>query len=182
MSELDYYEPMRWDKSITSISLGELEANGLFDYENDEALKWDSYNFEQYSRLCGKILERFRFRDIGIIPYRRWRYAYVRRMNEIMPKYKLLYAAAEEADVLQTGRDYGKSRYLRSDMPQTRLDGANQDYASSIDDQEHETVHDGDYLDKFQQIAERYNDIDVLILDELESLFSCLMTVSINGF
>lgn len=32
------------------------------------------------------------------------------------------------------------------------------------------------------QIAERYNDIDVMILKEIEPLFSCLLTVSMNGY
>lgn len=60
--------------------------------------------------------------------------------------------------------------------------GDNQDYASNGRDREYENVAQGDWVDKAMQIAERYNDIDVMILKEIEPLFSCLLTVSMNGY
>ena len=47
---------------------------------------------------------------------------------------------------------------------------------------EHEDIVNGDWVDKANEIAKGYNDIDVMILDELETLFSCLFTVNINWF
>lgn len=168
--------------AIDSIQLGELIQGGLFDWENDESLKWDMYSEAQYKSVCAKFVNRFYYRDLGIVPYKQWALAYVRKMNEIMPKYKPFYKALEEgADLLATSDDYGKSRNIYSDFPATMLSG-NEDYAANGNDRQYEDVHQGDFMAKLIEAKERYNDIDVMILDECETLFSCLMTVSVNGF
>ena len=121
-------------------------------------------------------------RDIGVIPPGLWKREFLRKMNEIMPKYKPLYKALDDgANILQTGDQYGKSRDIFSEFPATML-GDNQDYASNGRDREYENVAQGDWVDKAMQIAERYTDIDVMILKEIEPLFSCLLTVSMNGY
>lgn len=161
---------------VTSINLGELIEHGLDLYE----LEWDYYNEEQYNRLTEKIIERFYYRDIGIIPVARWIRAYKRKLNEIMPKYKELYKMRESDPNIFSNEDrYGKSRDIFSEFPATML-GDNQDYASTGNDKEYEEVVQGDYLKKYEKYATMYEDIDVLILNEMESLFSCLMTVNIN--
>lgn len=40
----------------------------------------------------------------------------------------------------------------------------------------------GDVLEKYIRFAERYKHIDVLLLDELEPLFTSLVTVNVNGY
>lgn len=168
--------------SVVSISLGELFENGLFDWEHDESLRWDSYSPEQYARVCSKILDRYYFRDIGIIPYGKWRKAYTRVMNEIMPKYKYLYKALEDGANILAERDvFHKGRDIFSDFPATML-GDNQDYASTGTDRESEEISIGDFIEQAKRVRNDYQDVDVLILDELEKLFSPLLTVSINGF
>ena len=168
--------------SVESIQLGELINGGLFDWRNDVGLRWDAYSEEQYERVCTKFVNRFFYREIGIVPYGQWILAYVRKMNEIMPKYKPFYKNIEEgADILATEDTYGKSRDLFSDFPATMLSG-NEDYASNGTDRQYENVHQGDFMEKLIEAKERYNDIDVMILEECETLFSCFMTVSVNGF
>lgn len=168
--------------SVSSITLGELREAGAFAYETDERLFWDCYDTEQYDRVCEKILRRFKYRDIGVIPYARWRDAYVRKMNEIMPKYKPLYQALEDgSNILQTEDRFGKRKNVYSNFPQTPLSG-DQDYADSMNIDEHEDVINGDWIAKANEVAKGYNDIDVMILDELETLFSCLFNVNMNGF
>lgn len=169
-----------WHATMT-IQLGELIEAGLFDWQNDQTLVWDFYDEEQYKRVCKKIVDRYYYREIGIIPYGQWKTAYMRRMNEIMPKYKQAYAyLASGADIMSESDDYGKSRDVYSDFPATML-GDNQDYASNGTDRQFENIHRGDWIEKTVELKNRYNDIDVLILDEIEPLFSCLISVSING-
>ena len=47
---------------------------------------------------------------------------------------------------------------------------------------EHEDIAVGDWIEKANEIRKGYNDVDVMILNELESLFSCLFSVNMNGF
>lgn len=167
--------------AIVTITLGELINLGWVNWTED-SWKWDSYNDEQYARLCKKIENRFWTREIGILPPGEWKRTYIRKMNEIMPKYKLLYAALDSGiDILQDSDTYHKERNVFSDYPQTRL-GGNQDYASSGTDREYETVIDGSPLDKIEQFADRYRDVDLMILEDLEVIFSSLVTVNINAF
>lgn len=240
-----------------SIQLGELIHDGLFDWENDDSLVWDYYNREQYSRVMKKFVNRYFYRELGALPYRKWLLFYVRKMNEIMPKYKILYEALDggmnpfqdsstttdatkrvddtsnnngtkDATTTTTGSTadntnehsdkYGKSREVFSDFPATQL-GDNQDYADNSTDKQYEDIGDvdttskgtseektvyheehqdnhigaedtkantvsvdlGSYLDKALQLQELYNDIDVMILDDCNVLFSSLYSVSING-
>lgn len=168
--------------SVSSITLGELREAGAFAYETDEHLFWDYYDPEQYERVCKKVLARFKYRDIGVTPYARWRDAYVRKMNEIMPKYKALYQAIEDGtNILQTEDRYGKRKVVYSNFPQTPLSG-DQDYADSMNIDEYENIAVGDWIEKANEIRKGYDDIDVMLLDELETLFSCLFSVNMNGF
>lgn len=167
--------------SVVTIQLGELIKAGVVDF-SDDSWKWDAYSDEQYERLCKKIENRFYYREISIIPVGHWKREYLRKMNEIMPKYKLLYAKLDAGiNILQDSNKYGKSRQIFSDFPETML-GDNSDYASNGNDREYEDIQDGATLDKIADFVERYNDVDVSILNEIETLFSCLLTVSMNGF
>ena len=150
-----------------SITLGEWYDQGFYD-PDDESWHWNAYSDEQYSRLCKKFLDRFYFRDVAVLPAYRWKLAYLRKLNEIMPKYKLLYERVEAGvNPLQIEDVYTKSRDIFSDFPQTLLEGQ-ADYASTGDDRESETVREGDVIEKLVDFAERYNDVDVLILGELD--------------
>lgn len=181
MSDGCPWEPTPDFHATISIQLGELIQAGLFDWENDESLVWDYYDEAQYKRVCKKIVDRYYFRELGIVPYRQWKMAYMRKMNEIMPKYKQTYQfLSDGADTLSTADEYGKSRDIFSDFPATIL-GDNQDYASTGNDRQHETVYRGDWIAKVGELFNSYNDIDVCILNEIEPLFSCLMSVSVNG-
>lgn len=167
--------------AASTIQLGELIECGVIDF-SDASWRWDAYSDEQYNRVCEKIKNHFFMREIGVIPPGMWKREYLRKMNEIMPKYKPLYAAIDNgANILQTGDQYGKSRDIFSEFPATML-GDNQDYASNGRDREFENVTQGDWVEKAMQISERYNDIDVMIINDLEPLFSCLLTVSMNGY
>lgn len=169
----DYYSPI-------SISLDELIECGAVDFAADD-MRYDYYSETQFDTLNAKIIARFGMRDISIIPVGRWKQQFVRLMNELMPKYKLWYKIIDDdVDLLQDTNTYEKSRSIFSDFPQTQLAG-NSDYASNGTDYEREIVTDGNFLDVADRIR-RYNDVDVMILDELEQLFSSLIAVNVNAY
>lgn len=227
--ETEWYETRDDFHAIETIQLGELANDGLFEWETDSSLIWDYYTEEQYKRVMQKFVNRYFYREIGALPYKKWRLFYVRKMNEIMPKYKLLYEALDSGmnpfqdssttmngtkNVGTSGNEngtrtddsdkYGKSREVFSDFPATQL-GDNQDYADNSTDRQYEDIGNdtseyqtnrtgaedtktntvsvdlGSYLDKALQLQEMYNDVDVMILDDCNVLFSSLYSMSMNG-
>lgn len=167
--------------SVITIQLIELINDGVIDFASDY-WDFDFYDKEQRDRLYQKVVGRFGYREIGILPIRKWHDRFIATLNEIMPKYKPLYKALEDGYTpLQDGSEYGKSRSIFSDFPQTML-GDNEDYASNGTDREYETIRQGNFIDTAENIANRYNDVDVLILNDLDKLFSSLFTVNINGW
>ena len=183
-NSIDPFEPCEsrpdWH-AVTTIQLGELIECGVVDF-SDPSWRWDAYSDEQYTRVCKKITNHYFMRDIGVIPPGLWKREFLRKMNEIMPKYKKLYKLEEQGlDPLQTSNTYGKSRDIHSEFPETMLSG-NSDYASSGNDREFENITEGDVLDKWEQIQSRFKTVDVMILEELDELFTCLLTVDMDAF
>ena len=166
---------------VVSVQFGELVEVGFIDLVADD-WAYDAYSEEQRARLNEKITNRFYFREIGIVPPGRWKREFLRKLNEIMPKYKLLYKALDDGvNVLADSDEYGKSRDIFSEFPATML-GDNQDYASNGRDRQYERVRLAPTVDAFEAVRSRYADVDVMILDELEVLFSSLLTVSMSGY
>lgn len=168
--------------AVYTVQLGELIEDGVFDWNAPE-LDWKSaaYSNEQYDRVCAYFVERFRFREISIIPYLEWAYA-LRRMlvYELMPKYKPLYDAALNYNPLAESDEYYKRRTITSDYPETLL-SANADYISDGIDEEWERVTIGNVSERLEQYKEIFTSIDESLLDELETLFICMYTVNANA-
>lgn len=172
-----YTERDRTYWSTLTITVGELMDAGMV----TEAwfTTFDAYDAEQASRLWQKFVGRYQFREIGIIPPKRWMLRVIAKLNEVMPKYKPMYEAIADGITTMTSYDeWHKSRDVFSTFPQTALGGANEDYASSGNDHEYETVRDYGLLDVGERIG-AYNDVDVMILDDLEVLFACVHTTSV---
>ena len=151
----------------------------LYDVVQQRWQTFDAYDEEQRTRLWSKFRARFDWREIGILPIRRWLDRLMGTLNEIMPKYKPIYAAIEAGTTVMTDWDeWHKGRDVYSTFPQTALGGSNQDYASSGNDREHETIRDYGLFDVAQRIS-AYNDVDVMVLDDLERLFTCLVSTTI---
>ena len=143
---------------------------------------WDYYDIDQYKRLCDKLNARYMFDEISLMPPLVWKQQLIRKLNEVMPKYKQLYKLlANGASPIQESARYGKSRQIYSEFPETLLNG-NSDYVSNGSDREYEDIVDGSWIDKVLQLSRDYQDIDALVLDELEPLFSSLYTVAVNGY
>lgn len=167
--------------SATSVTLGELCEMGFYN-PDDDSWKWAAPSDEIYSRVCEKFKNRYWYRELGTFPAFRWKQAYLEKFAEIMPKYARLYELlADGFDIVQDSDEYGKRRDVFSEFPATLLTG-NADYTSTGTDSEWETVKDGNALDKYLQFVRDFKDVDVLVLDECEGLFSCLLTSTVPLF
>lgn len=180
---LDYghggWESMHEYHDASSVTLGELVESGWFDLADKETWHWPQYSDEQDSRLREKIVNRFWNRGISLLPPGIWKRQLIELMNEIMPKYIYMYEVLDEAgNIPGHENEWYKSRNIFSDFPQTQLSG-NSDYASTGNDTEYERIRRSDVLDTIERL-ENYRDVDVLILQDLEQMFSCLASVSIN--
>ena len=145
-------------------------------------IKDNNFNAQQelYDRLCNKIEGRYFDRDISLTPVWQWKREFIRTIYEIMPKYNKLYAIIDDVNILQTENKYGKKRSIASSFPQTLLNNES-DYASSGVDKENEDIIDGDIIKKLKEHNFDYNDVDVMVLNDLEILFSPFISVSVNG-
>lgn len=179
---IEYYEPVEFDEyhSVFSIQLCELINDGWIDF-SDSSWDFDYYNEEQRNRFWKKFERHYYWREIGIMPPKQWKWEVLRKLDEIMPKYKPIYKMLDDGqNILQHYGEYGKSRNIFSEFPQTQL-GNNEDYASNGTDREHEEIYLGDWMEQLEKLK-TYNDVDVMILNELETFFSCMFTVNINGY
>lgn len=193
MNEINHYVPNKLEHQyhgVVTIPLYELIDGGFVKwYTMDEDGKavipnrswvWDYYDLTQYKRVCDKFNARFMWDEISMLPPLRWRQQVIRIFNEVMPKYKPLYKALDDGiDILQIGNKYGKYRDIYSEFPETLLNG-NSDYVSSGKDHEYEDVELGNYIEKAEEIYSKYNDVDVMILNELECMFTSLCSVNMN--
>lgn len=165
--------------AVVTVTLGELITDKWVDW-TDPSWHWDSYNDEQYTRVCEKFNNHYWDREIGVLPPGSWKREVLRKFNEIMPKYKLVYQALENGvDILQDSDTYGKNRNVFSDFPATQIAPQNQDYASNATDNQFETIVQGNFLEKMEKIKD-YNDIDLMIINDMDSLFSWFYSVSLN--
>ena len=162
-----------------SIQLGELIETGAIDFTRSE-WDFDSFDAAQRNRIWRKFEGRYRYRNIGILPPARWRRRVIAQLNEAMDKYKWAYKAlADGLDPLQTSNRYRRYVNIDSDFPPTLL-SKNQVYASYGTNFEEEEIVQGDWLEFLAKLR-HIKGVDELVLDELEGLFSGLITVNING-
>ena len=174
-------EPIDEFHAPYTVQLGELIIDAPLDFDSP-LWDFDSYDEDQRDRFWMKFQYRYWYHDLGIMPFKRWHMELMRIINERMPVYKQLYAAIDDGmTVFELGDEFHKARHIFSDFPQTMLGGVNQDYASSGNDNEHETLRTGGLLDVAER-AKYYDDVDAMLLDDVRVCFSCLSTVGLNMF
>lgn len=168
---------------VATVTLGELIEGGWFTWEN-ELFDWKkyAYNDEQYIRVCGAFMQRFYFREISMLPPKRWamKLMYEIRYN-IAPVCNELYKLTDSSPLYLKRDSYGKRRKISSDYPETLLSG-NSDYISSGNDEEYEDLVIEDVLNTALAIADKWNSIDNLFLDRCEKMFSGLVASIINDY
>lgn len=169
--------------AVYTITLGELVNNGIFAWELDY-LNWESaaYDAEQYERVCAYFIERFRYREIGMVPFKEWALMVRRKLvYELMPKYKPLYERVDEGiNALQDGNEYYKNRTINSAYPETLL-SENSDYITDGRDEEFQRIQENNLVNSMADYAARFKSVDEMLLDDLESMFICMYTTNVNG-
>lgn len=171
--------------AVVTITFGELLTSGGVDWTQPQwSWRDDAYNDAQYDRCCKKIENRYYDRELGVMPPGRWRRHFLRLISEIMPILKPLYELTDgNPGIFMSDADtWHKMRTVFSDFPATQLQ-AGQDYASNATDTQYETITNGDFMSKVRSIRQGdYVDIDVLLLEHLNTCFSPLWTVNINNY
>lgn len=183
MAQIDPFVPCEFENEFHaqfSIMFGQLVDEGYVDW-SDGTWDFPKYSDEQDARLKQKIIDHFYLRELAIFPPAAWKHEFLRKLREIMPKYIPLYKMLDETpQMFGANSDYYKSRNIYSDFPQTALNGANGDYASTGNDMEYERIRQMDILDLAERLR-TYDDVDVLIIEEIDSMFCSLLTQNING-
>lgn len=171
--------------AVVTITFGELLTDGGVDWTQPQwSWRDDAYNDAQYDRCCKKIENRYYDRELGVMPPGRWRRHFLRLISEIMPILKPLYELTDgNPGIFMSDTDtWHKMRTVFSDFPATQLQES-QDYASNATDTQYETITNGDFMSKVRSIRQGdYVDIDVLLLEHLNTCFSPLWTVNINNY
>lgn len=167
--------------SNVTIQLCELVDAGFCD-ASFTGWTWPKYTDEQDARLRTKLSDHYWYREIAIVPPGIWKHEFIRKMREIMPKYIPLYKLMDESPELYGGdSEWYKGRDIYSDFPQTQLNSENGDYASSGNDREFQRIRQADYIETAKRLSD-YDDVDLLIVKAMESMFSCLFTVNVNAY
>lgn len=168
---------------VYTIALGELVADGSFDWSRPE-LDWSdaAYDDAQYKRVCDYFIQRFYWREISLLPLKKWfMMLRTKLVYELMPKYKPMYERlAQGFAPLGIEDEYYKGRRINSAYPETLLSG-NSDYISDGTDFEEEKVREGETVERYTAYMEQFKAIDTALLDELEEFFTCMYTFAVNG-
>lgn len=183
IDELPFDDSCNWPDyhAVVTIKLCEL-VNDEFCDDKLTGWEWPKYNDEQDMQLRKKLVDHYWFREIALVPPGIFKHEFIRKMNEIMPKYIPLYKLMTESPELYGGdSEWYKGRDIYSDFPQTQLSGDNGDYASSGNDREFQRIKQADIIDTAKRLSD-YNDIDLMIVNDMSSLFSSLFTVNTNSY
>lgn len=183
IQEFDDYTGKPEYSAVYTITLAELVNSGVFSWEHDY-LDWRSaaYDSAQYERVCSYFIERFRYREISMVPFKEWALMVRRKLvYELMPKYRPLYErVAEGLNPLQNENEYYKNRTIDSSYPETLL-SENADYITDGRDEEFQRIKENNLVDSMQNYAGFFRNVDEMLLDDLESMFICMYTTNING-
>lgn len=147
--------------SVVTIQFGELIEAG-FDWGKKDYCP-DLSN-KHRERLNQKIEDRYYYREICEVPPGKFKLFLKRKLNEIVPKYKLIYDQldAGNGEILRKETYNGKERRVFSEFPQAQLKGTN-DYATNANDTADGHTLNGAPIEMFVDLHERYDDVDVMI-------------------
>ena len=169
--------------AVYTIQLGELIEDGIFSWKSD-LLDWRevAVSDEQFTRVCRYFIERFRYREISMLPYKEWaQRLYFKIVYELMPKYKYLYERIDAGiNPFQNEDEYYKERRIDSAYPETLL-SENSDYITDGTDREFEKIVEGDIMEKIYKFSDKYKYCDELLLDGLECMFISMYTANVNA-
>ena len=122
--------------AVVTIQLCELIEAGFFDLSRPD---WDfgpKFSAEQHAQLCKKITDHYYYREIALTPPGIWKREFLRKMNEIMPKYMAWYEVVA-TDEMRVGHSYdyiNGTADTKDTATRTDLTGRNSDESHKDDD------------------------------------------------
>lgn len=167
---------------IYTLTLSECIADGIIDFSKPE-YDFNSFDDEQRNRIYDLITAKYYNFELGIVPVKLWRIELVNTLNltmlDVMPLYQKL---KDGFNPFKSETEYGKSRQVFSDFPQTRLSSKNQDYASNANDREYEIDKEGNDLDRYVMLSERFRHPDKILVESVKTCFCGLVSVTLATY
>lgn len=168
--------------SNESIKFGLLVSEGLITLGKDP-WTWEPYSEEQQERIIEQMERKFFDYEINA-PAHVWKLNFIQALTETQAKYNPLYKAVEEGfNPIYSYDEWEKRRNIDSDFPQTRIPNTkNNDYASAGSDMERETIRIADPVANIKNLAENYQAVDTLFLEEIAAkCFTCVIVSHVNA-
>lgn len=150
----------------------------------DDDYDWGKYEWTSYTmsaealdalryRINGKIEERYRYRELGVLPVRRFKDNLVRTINDAMAAHGPIYQEIFKGlDITNNGSELVKKRDVHSNFPQSQLSPTTQDYASSAIEGGRETINSGNQIKAIEAFNRAFNEPDAAVLDWINICFS----------
>lgn len=172
LADKDYTD---WHSKNTII-WGALLEDPFYDWGRDE---WTCYLLTDEElavirpRLNKKIEDRYRYRELGVLPPRRFMDNLVRNINDAMATHGLVYKELIKGlDITNNGSELVKQRDVNSNFPQSQLSPTAQDYASSSVERGKETTNSGNQIKAIETFGKVFNEPDAAVLDWISVCFS----------
>lgn len=80
------YAPNEWH-AVYTIQLGQLIQCGEIDF-NSDSWHFNETEHIKNNEFWAKFEKRFYWREIGILPYGKWHWELMRRIEDLLPKYE----------------------------------------------------------------------------------------------
>lgn len=124
-------------------------------------------------RINQKIEDRYRYRELGVLPIRRFKDNLVRNINDAMAAQGYLYEEIYKGlDITNNGSSLVKERDIHSNFPQSQLAPTTQDYATSSVEKGQETINSGNQIKAIEAFYKAFNEPDAAVLDYINVCFS----------
>lgn len=176
----DYYDQVSGDRSWSDIHskhtiMFESLLQDGFDWGRDD---WNSYSIKpEYleiirPRINSKIEDRYRFRELGVLPPGRWKMNLKTILNKAADKQGVIYNRILDGLDLFSSTEDTVERTVLSEYPQAQLRSKDKDYASSAVENAKSFEKVRNQLDALEQYNRSFVEPDEAILQELEVCFS----------
>lgn len=157
----------------------------VFDKLLHEGFDWGGNDWNAYTmsdenvelirnRINQKIINEYRFREIGSIPGR-FKVYMQRTITEAVTAQGLVYEKLIEGlDLFNWGSTLIDEAVVRSEFPQSKLNSDNDDYASYSDDRSYLKKEEGNNLQALLTYINDFNEPDAWVVKQCEKNFSML--------
>jgi hypothetical protein len=141
--------------------------------------KWTCYNLSDEAlaivrpRINQKIEDRYRYRELGVLPIRRFSDNLIRNISDVMATQGYIYEEIFKGlNITNNGTTLVKERDIHSNFPQSQLAPTTEDYATSSTEKGQETTISGNQIKAIDAFNKAFNEPDAVVLDYISVCFS----------